>query len=142
MSMIFIPDTGSVAMGPRVKLRGIEIGSADSPYELLAFNNCIYSADLTLGSLTINLPEVTSVNDRNYFYLLIEGISEGATVTLIPNGTNVIDGVPVLVLDNIKYELKVVAHNAGNPHWDVSYIPRETIAAGGGLDNLDGGEIV
>ncbi len=70
------------------------LATADSPYDVLFEDINLFCAPDT-GAMTLNLP--AGINKR--IYRAKNYASTGAnTVTLVPNGTETIEGLPTLVL--------------------------------------------
>jgi hypothetical protein len=102
------PTGGGIDDSQTAIIEYIEIGAStsidntDSPYTALTEGQI--NADSTAGNITINLPPVTDYPGKIYY--VVKTVA-GNTVTLVPNGSDTIDGGASIVMTALNEEVTI-----------------------------------
>ena len=97
----------------------VNLVASGSPYTVTDVRDKIFSADLTDGSVVLNLPASTTENEGSECFIYIERDGTGNTLTINTNGTDTIRGQTSKVF-SVRYDgFHIAAHQYLSSHWDV-----------------------
>jgi len=86
--------SGKLNMDTRMSYAGFSITS--SPYTILSTDAfSIYFITTASVAITINLPAISTISDRAYIFKDISGDANTNNITLVPSGTDTIEGLNV-----------------------------------------------
>jgi hypothetical protein len=85
---------GKLNMDSRMSLAGFSVTT--TPYTILSTDGyAIYFINTSTSAITINLPAISAVSDRMYVFKDISGNANTNNITIVPSGTNTIEGLNV-----------------------------------------------
>jgi hypothetical protein len=89
-------------MDSRMSYAGFSVTT--SPYTILSTDAyVIYYITTASIAITINLPAISSISDRMYIFKDISGNAETNNITIVPSGTNTIEGLNVSKIFQTNY---------------------------------------
>ena len=86
--------SGKILLDSRLSYAGFTVTT--TPYTILSTDAyAIYFINTSTSAITINLPAISAVSDRVYIFKDISGNAEVNNITIVPSGTNTIEGLNV-----------------------------------------------